>query len=340
MPAGPRRSEGRDLRCVPRCRRCSSPTCARPRRSPGIDRSAVPIIWRRRCTRCANGSGGGDHRRDARRRRYGRCSTMAAGSSTCRRFRAGGLRRAGCGRYDGGGVGVGAARRRHAVRGRGDRERGCRRGGRKGRNRDRECRGGARVAPRVRRPRRGRADDSQHDGLRARGFDVGRACAFDIEARSVNHRHLDLRVRLPRLLSAFESAARDCVQARLAPRQGRPITCRRPRRRSQAPALEIDSRGRPKAYARASESCRKRAVAGPLDGGRAARLPGVATLRRTRASGRGARSGTAAALATASTDARRDAGARGRGARTRSAGAPGDGRRSCPRSLEERAPRA
>ena len=42
---------------------------------------------------------------------------------------------------------------------------------------------------------------------------------FDVEARSVNHRYLDLRVRLPRQLSHFESVAKASVQGRL--RRGR-----------------------------------------------------------------------------------------------------------------------
>ena len=42
---------------------------------------------------------------------------------------------------------------------------------------------------------------------------------FDVEARSVNHRYLDLRVRLPRQLSQFESVAKASVQGRL--RRGR-----------------------------------------------------------------------------------------------------------------------
>lgn len=40
--------------------------------------------------------------------------------------------------------------------------------------------------------------------------------AFEVEARSVNHRHLDLRFRLPRLLADRESAWKQRVQARLA----------------------------------------------------------------------------------------------------------------------------
>ena len=38
---------------------------------------------------------------------------------------------------------------------------------------------------------------------------------FEVEVRSVNHRHLDARVRLPRILSAFESEIRARIFARL-----------------------------------------------------------------------------------------------------------------------------
>jgi len=39
--------------------------------------------------------------------------------------------------------------------------------------------------------------------------------SFDVEIRSVNHRHLDARVRLPRALADFEALARSLVQERL-----------------------------------------------------------------------------------------------------------------------------
>lgn len=40
--------------------------------------------------------------------------------------------------------------------------------------------------------------------------------AFEVEARSVNHRHLDLRIRLPRLLVDRENAFKQRVQSKLA----------------------------------------------------------------------------------------------------------------------------
>ena len=36
--------------------------------------------------------------------------------------------------------------------------------------------------------------------------------AFDVEVRSVNHRYLDARVRLPRLLAGLESEVRERIE--------------------------------------------------------------------------------------------------------------------------------
>jgi uncharacterized protein (TIGR00255 family) len=44
---------------------------------------------------------------------------------------------------------------------------------------------------------------------------VGEECAVTVEARSVNHRHLDLAMRLPRSLANLEMEARRVAQARL-----------------------------------------------------------------------------------------------------------------------------
>ncbi len=40
--------------------------------------------------------------------------------------------------------------------------------------------------------------------------------AFEVEARSVNHRHLDLRIRLPRMLADRENALKQRIQGKLA----------------------------------------------------------------------------------------------------------------------------
>ena len=44
---------------------------------------------------------------------------------------------------------------------------------------------------------------------------TGDAATVTVEARSVNHRHLDIALRLPRALSAFEMDARRMIQSRL-----------------------------------------------------------------------------------------------------------------------------
>jgi len=46
-------------------------------------------------------------------------------------------------------------------------------------------------------------------------FQVG-ATVFDVEIRSVNHRHLDARAKLPRALAARDAAVKTAIQARLA----------------------------------------------------------------------------------------------------------------------------
>src|SRR5437660_11485625 len=43
----------------------------------------------------------------------------------------------------------------------------------------------------------------------------GDGVAITVEARSVNHRHLDIALRLPRALGAFELDARRLIQARV-----------------------------------------------------------------------------------------------------------------------------
>ncbi len=52
-------------------------------------------------------------------------------------------------------------------------------------------------------------------GFGRASFQVG-DLAFEVEVRSVNHRYLDVRVRLPRLLGSFEAELRARVQSRFA----------------------------------------------------------------------------------------------------------------------------
>src|SRR3989475_10381605 len=44
---------------------------------------------------------------------------------------------------------------------------------------------------------------------------TGDAATVTVEARSVNHRHLDIALRLPRALGSFEMDARRLIQSRL-----------------------------------------------------------------------------------------------------------------------------
>jgi len=100
---------------------------------------------------------------------------------------------------------------------------------------------------------------------------------FEIEVRSVNHRHLDARVRVPRILSACEADLRARIQQRIA--RGKidlsiatsddtPLSAR----------VEID-RGVADAYARvARDLARIDGVEGPLSIDTLIALPGVARL--------------------------------------------------------------
>jgi uncharacterized protein (TIGR00255 family) len=48
-----------------------------------------------------------------------------------------------------------------------------------------------------------------------RAESIGDTCAFTVETRSVNHRHLDIAVRLPPALASLEMEARRLIQSRL-----------------------------------------------------------------------------------------------------------------------------
>ena len=113
-------------------------------------------------------------------------------------------------------------------------------------------------------------------GFGRAAFDVG-GVRFDIEARSVNHRHLDLRFRLPRLLSTFESEARDCVRER-ASRGKIDVTVSTADGSKVLQQLEID-REAAREYARAAHELEREAgVAGPLTVDALLALPGVAAF--------------------------------------------------------------
>ena len=111
-------------------------------------------------------------------------------------------------------------------------------------------------------------------GFGRAAFDVG-GVRFDVEARSVNHRHLDLRFRLPRLLASLEPAARDIVQERMC-RGKVDVAVSTSEGGNALQQLEID-REAAREYARAARELeRVDGVAGPLTVDALLSLPGVA----------------------------------------------------------------
>jgi uncharacterized protein (TIGR00255 family) len=107
-------------------------------------------------------------------------------------------------------------------------------------------------------------------------FDV-EGVHFGVEARSVNHRHLDLRLRLPRVLTACEPAARDRIRAALS-RGKVDVTVTTPQEGIGLQRLQIDL-ATAREYARAAEElARDTGLAGPLSLDALLTLPGVATF--------------------------------------------------------------
>jgi len=99
--------------------------------------------------------------------------------------------------------------------------------------------------------------------------------AFDVEVRSVNHRYLDARVRVPRVLSALESELRGRVQTRFA-RGKVDLNVASPGGGVPAPSLEIDMHAARSYLQVASELRAAEHVEGSLDVGTLLGLPGVA----------------------------------------------------------------
>lgn len=110
-------------------------------------------------------------------------------------------------------------------------------------------------------------------GFGRASFQLGEL-AFDVELRSVNHRFLDVRVRLPRLLAALEAEVRARVQARFA-RGKLEVSVNTPAGSPPAQQLEIDLEAA-RSYLRAAEDLRAEdRVKGKLDVGTLLSLPGV-----------------------------------------------------------------
>jgi uncharacterized protein (TIGR00255 family) len=111
-------------------------------------------------------------------------------------------------------------------------------------------------------------------GFGRSSFQVGEL-GFDVELRSVNHRYLDARVRLPRLLAGFEGDVRGRLQARLG-RGKVDLVVTSPAPAGPPPRLEIDLETA-RQYLRAARSLHEgEGVAGDLDAAQLLALPGVA----------------------------------------------------------------
>jgi uncharacterized protein (TIGR00255 family) len=101
--------------------------------------------------------------------------------------------------------------------------------------------------------------------------------AFELDVRSVNHRHLDVRVRMPRALTSLEHDFRTHIQKRFA--RGK-FDCRvaTPEGVALAARLEVDVAAAREYLAAARELRREEDVSGELGVADLLALPGVARL--------------------------------------------------------------
>ncbi len=116
-------------------------------------------------------------------------------------------------------------------------------------------------------------------GFGRSSFEAGDT-TFEVEARSVNHRHLDVRVRLPRLLSSYEPALRARAQARFA-RGKLDVSVATPSGAPPPARLDVDLAAAEQ-YIEAAERLRQRRVAGDLDVATLLGLPGVSRFEEPR----------------------------------------------------------
>lgn len=111
-------------------------------------------------------------------------------------------------------------------------------------------------------------------GFGRASFQVGEL-AFDVELRSVNHRYLDARVKLPRLLAGFEADVRARIQARLG-RGKVDLSVTSPAPAGPAPRVEIDL-DVARHYLRAARDLREsEGIPGEIGVAQILALPGVA----------------------------------------------------------------
>ena len=99
--------------------------------------------------------------------------------------------------------------------------------------------------------------------------------AFDVEVRTVNHRYLDVRAKLPRVLAAFEADVRARVQARLD-RGKLDLSVTTPAPVGLPPRLEIDLATARSYLAAARDLHQRELVSGDLSVADLLALPGVA----------------------------------------------------------------
>ena len=111
-------------------------------------------------------------------------------------------------------------------------------------------------------------------GFGRASFAVGEL-VFDVELRAVNHRYLDLRAKLPRVLAGFEGDVRARVQARLG-RGKVDLSVTPPGPPGPPPRLEIDLGAARSYLAAGRELQRAERVPGELGVAELLALPGVA----------------------------------------------------------------
>jgi uncharacterized protein (TIGR00255 family) len=101
--------------------------------------------------------------------------------------------------------------------------------------------------------------------------------AFDVEVRSVNHRYLDLRVRLPRVLAGLEPNVRERVQGRFA-RGKVEVSVQAPPGAAAATRIEVDYEAAGQYLAAAREIERRFGLGVDLDAEDLLSLPGVSRV--------------------------------------------------------------
>lgn len=110
-------------------------------------------------------------------------------------------------------------------------------------------------------------------GFGSASFTLG-GVAFEVEVRSVNHRHLDLRLKLPRQFASCESAVRDCVPRHVG-RGKVDVTLNLAAGASAVSELDIDHDLAGQYVEAAGELSRKFHISGSLDVASLIGMPGV-----------------------------------------------------------------